>query len=220
VEVIPDAEIMDRIVLSLVNRRTYTKSQLAYILCAPATFAPSAKLIYGSHGAIGDAKQSLAARIGVSQRFVAYAFELHELFADKTKRTITSSRDGKVEKNVTFKEFFEPRILLGEDPEVKEEPYGLGAVVSAINAILKMEEKGTPHGGGRPKNVEKQLDLFSTAAKNFGLKFEYWQKWEPETRQAAMASLAPMVEKMPDELLAEMAKAAKTELARRGTKTK
>lgn len=230
VEVVAENEVNALIMATLVNRRHYSKGQLAYIV-APmvenvfkearnrmqwaAKSDPSALSAKGSD----ETPESIAASMGISYRVLAQAQEIHEYFkVDTTKRTMTD-RDDVTEKGVTLREFFEPRILLEEDPEApRTRAYGLGAVLAGIKALLNMEGKQTPHGGGRPESVQKQLDLFETSLTGFTAKFDYWKKWELETRQAACAALPPVVEKMPDDLLAEFAKAIKTELKRRETK--
>jgi hypothetical protein len=162
-----------------------------------------------------ETPESVASNLGISTRVLHQAREIHELFADKTKRTMTD-RDDVTEKGVTFREFFEPRILLEEDPEApRTRAYGLGAVLAGMKAALSMATKDGPHGGGRPQRVEQQLSLFDDSLKSFSTKFTYWAKWEPETRQAALNSLPPVVEKMPDDLLTEFAKVVKTEIKRR-----
>ena len=224
VEVVGEDEVNAIVVQSLTNRRSYTKSQLAYIL---APFVdPELNTIRMLAGGVDPAKavrrggmfatEELAALIKTSSRIVQQALEIRELFnTDKQKRNM-KDRNDVTEKNVTIKEFFEKRILLAEDPEVSEsKPYGLGAVLAGIKAIQKMEGKETPHGGGRPKAVEQQLSLFTESVQGLKSRFVYWEKWEPETRQVALNSLPPVVENMPDDLLTEFSKIIKTEQARR-----
>jgi hypothetical protein len=232
VEVVGDNEVNAIIVQSLTNRRSYTKGQLAYIL-APFVDENANRAIRFSNLKTGAATpeansvrfgasfttDELAALIKTSSRIIQQAIEVRELFkADKVKRTMTD-RDEVTEKDVTLEEFFEPRILLAEDPEApRTRAYGLGAVLAGCHALTKMEDMtaaGRVHGGGRPERIEKQLNLFDDSLKSFSTKFTYWAKWEPETRQAAMQALPPVVEKMPDDLLAEFAKLVKTELKRR-----
>ena len=230
VQVIPVEAVNSIIVQSLTNRRSYTKGQLAFILApfvdlkanalskAATQFGTVANSVRHQNGLTTD---ELAALIKTSSRIIQQALEIRELFAtDKTKRTMTD-RDDVTEKNVTLEEFFTPRILLAEDPEApRTRPYGLGAVIAACHAIQKMEDRENPHTGGRPKDAEKQLQLFTNSLDGFVTKFEYWQKWEPETRQAALATVAPTVEKMPDALLAEFARTIKLEQKRRSPETK
>jgi len=237
VRLVADNEVSAVIMETLVNRRHYTKGQLAYIVApmlddifAEARGREQATLRQNSATALHSVQSgpsalsakgietpdSIAANLGISYRVLMQAREIHEMFrSDKTKRTMTD-RDDVTEKGVTLQEFFEPRILLVEDPEApRTRAYGLGAVIAGAKAVINMEGKGRDHGGGRPREIQQQLTLFGTSINAFGAKFDYWKKWEPETRQAAMASLPPVVEKMPDDLLAEFAKVIKTELKRR-----
>ena len=222
VEVVGADEVNDIIIDTLTNRRSYTKGQLAFILAPQVDPNANASLIAfksearNSVPSFGISTEDLAAKINTSSRVVRQAIEVREFFkTDKTKRTMTD-RDAVTEKNVTLEEFFLPRIMLSEDPEApRSRPYGLGAVIAACTAIQKMAGKDAPHGGGRPESVNRQLSLFENSLGDFTAKFSYWQKWEPETRQAALNTLPPVVEKMPDDLLAEFAKVVKTELKRR-----
>jgi hypothetical protein len=130
-----------------------------------------------------------------------------------------TDRDEVTEQGVTLKEFFEPRILLAEDPEApRTRAYGLGAVLAGIKQIITIEQRkdvGRGHDGGRPDKVEKQLALFTDSMHALENKFVYWRKWDDECRAEAVKALPPVVEKMPDDLLAEFSKAIKTELKRR-----
>jgi hypothetical protein len=230
VEIVDESEVHAVIMATLVNRRHYSKGQLAYIV-APMVESvfkearqrmlagqPSALSAKGvdplTDGAL-PSPESVATSMGISYRVLAQAQEIHEYFkTDNAERTMTD-RDGVTEKKVTLKAFFEPRILLEEDPEApRTRAYGLGAVLAGIKALINMEGKEKPHGGGRPKNVQKQLDLFTDALGDLKTKFTYWQKWEPETRQAALDGLPPLIQGMPPEMLHETFKLVKIEIKR------
>jgi hypothetical protein len=229
VKVVAENEVMAIIFETLANRKHYTKGQLAYLL-APmledAVAEARARMLTGPGKASSalsaeDVKtpEEIAVELGISYRVLLQAIELHTTYwPDTTPRTITD-RDGNKETGITFKKFFEARILMAEDPEDKHtRPYGLGAVLTALKQIDAQEHNrkaGHEHGGGRPEKIEKQLSLFGDAMRDLKNKFVYWQKWEPETRQAAMNELPPVVEQMPDDLLAEFSKVIKTELKRR-----
>jgi hypothetical protein len=233
VKVVKEDEVMAIIFETLANRKHYTKGQLAYLL-APmleemVSEAKNRSLSNLKRGAtapdphsvrIGEqTPEEIAVELGISYRVLLQASELHTTYwPDTTPRTITD-RDGNKEANTTFKKFFEPRILMAEDPEDKHtRPYGLGAVLTAVKQINAQEHNrkiGHEHGGGRPEKVGKQLSLFGDAMRGLKNKFIYWQKWEPETRKAALNELPPVVEQMPDDLLAEFARVIKTELKRR-----
>lgn len=160
--------------------------------------------------------ESWAERLGCTVRLIQQARELHELFADTKERTITD-RDGNTEDDVTLKDFFEPRLLRSE------EPYGLGGVLTAIKQIYDLERKagaGKAHTGGKPKTVEKQLDLFTETVTDELKRWDYWRKFDAETRsehwkrvQAAAAKLdADKLNELSEyhkRMAAEFAKAAK-----------
>ena len=232
VQVVADEDVLAIVMATLIHRRHYTKGQLAFIM------APHVDLNANRHNQLAGLKQGdaipvansvrngktlgisavdLSEQLGTSVRIIQQALDIRELFAaDKTKRTMTD-RDDVTEKGVTLEEFFTPRILMEEDPEApRTRAYGLGAVLAGIKAVVKMAEKETPHGGGRPQNVQKQLDLFEDSLKGVKAKYVYWEKWEPETQQVALAELPPFVEGMPDGLFEGLVKVVKTEAKRRG----
>lgn len=223
VVVVKDDEIYSLIFETIANRRHYSKGQLAYII-APMIddiFSEARKRMLAGTLATASTEtpETIASGLHISYRVLLQARELHQLFEDdKTKRTLTD-REEVTEKGVTFREFFEPRILLVEDPEApRTRAYGLGAALAGIKQILDIEKRqgnGKGHGGGRPEKVDKQLQLFGTAMTGLKNKFVYWQKWDDDTRGEAVKSLPPVVEGMPDDLLAEFAKVIKTELKRR-----
>jgi hypothetical protein len=160
----------------------------------------------------------LAEIIGVSCRIVGQALEVRELFkADQTRRTMTD-RNGVVEKDVTFEEFFTPRIIRSEDPEApRTRAYGLGAVLAGAKAIIQMEHRADvrPHGGGRTEKIGRQLELFNDALHDFQNKFIYWEKWDADARTEAVKAFEPVVEHMPKDLLTALAKKITAELKRR-----
>ena len=220
--VVKDDEIYSLIFETIAHRRHYTKGQLAFVI-APMideVFAEAKKRMMAGATAAPhtETPESIAAGLHISYRVLLQAREIHDFFEnDKAKRTLTD-RDEVMEKNVTFREFFEPRIMMAEDPDApRTRAYGLGAVLAGIKQILFLEanKEKRPHGGGRPDRIEKQLQLFSSSLTGLRTKFEYWQKWDEDTRTEAVKALSPVVEEMPADLLAEFAKAIKLEQKRR-----
>ncbi len=234
VVVVKDDEVCALILETITNRRHYTKGQLAYIV-APMledVFKEAqARMIsaQNNHAAgaalhsvqsCSETPESIATDMGVSYRVLAQAREIYDFYEVLPGKFTLTDRDGNTEKEVTLREFFEPRIMLLEDPENprSSRAYGLGAVLAGIKEIHRNHGKnteGTPHGGGRPKKVNDQLDLFERTLDNFEDKFNYWQKWDEDTRKVAAAKLPSLVESMPDDLLAEFSKVIKTEIKRR-----
>jgi hypothetical protein len=222
-EIVPDDAVAGIALRSLIGRRHYSPSQLAYVsfpLLKPA-FAETenrrlanlkyagaaiethAMRIDGKKGSIERAKtiEEWAAELAISTRVLQQAREVHELFSDPKKRSITD-RDGNTADEVTFREFFEPRLLRSEDP------YGLGGVLTAIKQIQDQErkaEKGRSHGGGKPKLVEKQLALFAAPIKDEVKRWEYWRKWDAETRNTHWAQVKATADNLDCDLCAELA---------------
>jgi hypothetical protein len=198
--IVDDSEVAGIALLTLVARRHYTPSQLAfasYPLLKPAFEEAEKRRIANLKSAsaspetqslrFGEKKgsdlavktvENYAAELAISLRLLQQAAEVHQLFTDPKKRTI-SDRDGVTEDDVTFREFFQPRLMRSE------EPYGLGAVLTATKQIHDLERKagvGKAHTGGKPKQVEKRLGLFDEVVKDGIKRFTYWQGFDAETR--------------------------------------
>ncbi len=222
-EIVPDDAVAGIALRSLIGRRHYSPSQLAYVsfpLLKPA-FAEGEKRRLSalkSGSALPDAHsvrngekkgsaegvrtiEEWAAELAISTRVLQQAREVHELFSDPKKRSITD-RDGVTADELTFREFFEPRLLRSEDP------YGLGGVLTAIKQIQDQErkaERGRSHGGGKPKLVEKQLALFAAPIKDGVKRWEYWRKWDAETRNTHFAQVRTTAASLDCDLCAELA---------------
>lgn len=194
-KVIDESEVAAAIVNSLLQRRHYTKSQRAYLSLphleqafAEAKVRSLANLQKGSAGPdrrsapVGKCLDDWALEIGVCVRFLTDARKVMELFKDTAKRTLTD-KDGNTEKGVTFREFFEPRILADEDGGGhKPTAYGLGAVISGIQSILESEKKGKPHKGGKPDETGDQLRLFNQVVTDELNRWEYWTNFDDDTK--------------------------------------
>jgi hypothetical protein len=122
----PDAEIASVIVSTLVDRKHYTKGQMAYI-CAPLfdrlfSEAKARRAASAAPLPLPKTAEALADRLGVSARLVEYARHLHKLFAEEPE----------------FKEFMEPRILAPDDP------IGLGAAIAGHAGWKSTKGKARP----------------------------------------------------------------------------
>lgn len=171
----------------------------------------------------GNSVAMWADHIGVSARYLEIAKELRDLFAAHADRKwswndsdvlalIGADRKAKL----TFREYYEPQILRERDP------IGLGAAKSGIKSKLqqdKGEGAGKTHGGGRPEKIEKQLRLFADTFEDLAIRYEYWTGWAEPERVLALQSIHSAVETMPDDLLDEMAKELRREIAKRKTKS-
>jgi len=230
-ERVADDEVRAIIRETLMNRRHYTLSQLAYLGAenyeaeiAEARQRQISLLKKGDEAPVlhsvqdGATIKEIAGEIGVSERFFRYAIELHTLFENDTKkRTING------EKGVTIRDYFEPRIMREQDPEdsANTKPYGLGAALAGIKQIYDLEKKGGEGDrGGKPKNLDKQLSLFQEGFDTLTKRFTFWSKWNDEAKETAAEAIMPAVEQMPDDLLERFAKTATKELNRRKSAAK
>ena len=190
VRVIPESEVHTVIVQSLLQRRHYTAGQRAYLL-APSldkAFEEALQRKLSGKSCLpselsSEGQNSLekwANSIGVSVKYLREARHIHEAFADDTKHKINVQTPGKKSTKpqlLTLREYFEPQIL---DPH---DPVGLGAIKAGIASIVDAAKKGKPHGGGKPENTSRQLDLFTKVVEDQLNRWEYWQKFDDETRQ-------------------------------------
>lgn len=128
----PDAEIASTIVSTLVDRKHYTKGQMAYI-CAPLfdrmfEEAKTRRASSARPAPLPKTSELLAERLGVSERLIKQARELSRLF----------------EADPEFKEAMEPRILAAEDA------VGLGAAIAG--------HAGWKSTAGKPKADKRDAE--------------------------------------------------------------
>jgi hypothetical protein len=158
--------------------------------------------------------EDFAGNYGVSRSMFYNARDLHELFKDDKRRTITD-RDGETEVDVTFAEFYTKRIMGLADGK----PYGLGGIVTGIKQILDQERKaaaGQQHTGGKPKDAARQLELFTdTFTENMANRFEYWAKFDEADKTTALTKIGGALETAPEDFLAGLQAKIKAELRRR-----
>lgn len=228
---VSDEDAATLIISSLEARTHYTKAQRAFLLVPfmEEAFAEARKRqLTGVKGNLLHSVQKVrtpedhAREMGVSYRVLMQAKELRDLFAKHPEKRTLTDRAGVSEKGVTFEEFFTPRLLMHEDPENAEStrPYGLGAALTGIKTHLAQEKHPHKKTGGKPKKIEKQLDLFKEAFSSLGKRYKYWAAWDPETKKEGSAAIIPAIERMPDDLLATLHKTVGTELKRRKKTTK
>jgi hypothetical protein len=132
-----------------------------------------------------------AAELGVSVKLLIQAREVKTCFADTTRRTITD-RDGVTEDEVTFQDFFEPRILRSEDH------YGLGAVITACTTLAKLR---SDHTGGKPKDEGRKSQLLVSSFETIAKRADYWSEMTEESKRVAIGLIRPQFEAVPDDLL-------------------
>lgn len=211
-------EAMGVIVNSLLQRRHYTKGQIAYVT-APLMadlfteaqrqrleMLKKASISRSALSALPAVKtvEELADGIGIGRRIFFQARELHELFRKHPEKRDLTDADGARERGVTFKEFYEKRILREVDGPAK--PYGLGAVKAGIMASLSdnvLNQQKSP-----------QLELFSGAFDTLSKRFVYWQNFDAKAKAELKPKIRETVAAMPQDLRAEFA-AALREVAKR-----
>lgn len=220
VEILTGDDLASFALRTLILRRHYTGGQRAYVaypLLIPAFAEAKRRMLAGGKtqpnpfsepselsaapsemgSATAKTLEEWAEELSVSVRLLRQARELHELFRDDKKRTITD-RDGVEEHEVTFKEFFEPRLLRDADP------YGLGDVLKAVKQLIDQDNKvaaGKPPTGGRPTTVEKQIELFTEVFEQATKRFEYWQKFDDTAKKEHFEAVASTAEEMDPETL-------------------
>jgi len=208
VMVVPEEEAAEIAVGTLLHRRHYTPGQRAYLLAGILDEAfeearrrrarNAAKNETNSVRFVSRTPEDYAAELGVSLRYLQLARELHELFRDETRRTLTDA-EGVQERDVTFREFYEPRLMR------EERPYGLGAVKAGIAFILDAEVHPHKKTGGKPQAREKQLKLFNQVLDDELKRWDYWQRFDAEERMAHFKAVRTRASKLPSDQLQELA---------------
>lgn len=207
VEIVPDDEVDEIVLRELTRRRNLTKSQLAYLatpLIEPAwTGAKTRRL---ENLKVGDLRKKAYSTVtlnewselmGLSVDLLQQARKVHEFFKDGTKRTMTD-REGVEEVGVTFREFFEPRIM------ASERPYGLGDAIKGMG-YLKECEKWPAKRNGSVRGPEHQQELFTqTFAKDATLRWDYWQRMDARTQETVLAEIKSSANKLPKDQCAAM----------------
>ncbi len=113
--------------------------------------------------------EELADQIGIGRRLYFQAQEVHKLFHKHTDKRDLIDTQGKLHRQLTFREFYEPRILRADDP------YGLGAVIAGIKSSLI--------NNGRDKaKVAPALTLFGKGWHAVGNRMRYWTHFDREQR--------------------------------------
>jgi len=219
--IVSNAEAPMLVITRLADRAHYSKGQRAYLLVPfiedAFAFARDRMLSGDKEGGansvrrVGKRVEDWAESIGVTSRLLQQAKELREYFQDSTPRTITDE-EGKTEDGVSFREFFEPRILR------EEKPYGLGGALTGIKAILKQEKmraSGRPPEGGVPKAIQRQFDLFEKTFTDLTNRFSYWNKFDADLKRQGVTVIGRTFTKMPDDLLDFVMAQARAEMKQR-----
>ena len=134
-----------------------------------------------------------AAELGVSVQYLRLARSIHDKYKQLPgKRMFTDDEGQKHE--CTAREYFEARIMDGENPlGLDPANAGLGFLVKSTQ---RAEEHGTVHGGGRPPRQEQQLTLFRQIIKSESDRWQYWRKFDEETRNEVFSAVRTQFEKL------------------------
>lgn len=200
---VPAGEEASRLIAAIQHHRGYTPSQKCYRIVVSGALdeAFAAAKVNKKANVYGSAEtalpgvftaEELADHLGIARRTLMYCRELvTRYWINDKKRTITD-RDGQTETEVTFREFFEPRLLREEDP------YWVGYVLTAIKQILDQEDKGN-HTGGRPQAISRQLSLFHDVFQTELKRWEYWEAFTAKEKSVHFERVRAAVEELEPE---------------------
>jgi len=166
-QIVHENEVATTFLQSLVLRRHYTKSQLAFLTyplmkaAHEEAIARRFEKLKNSNvsslpmpSATGKTVSDLAANVGISVDLFQFAAKVHEAFAKDTTKHDFTLEDGTVSE-LTLKEYFEPRILRtcrgGEHSE--RAPMGLGAVIAGIAGLRDAEKRGLTRVDRAPEQL-------------------------------------------------------------------
>lgn len=196
---VADDHIPAAIIGSLVQRKHYTKSALAYLtypLMQPAYEAARKRRIENLKKANDLPKSPLetsgtvdafAESCGIGRNLFFEAKKVHKLFA----------------KDADFKAAMEPRILaepIGGEHENKR-PMGLGAVIAGWAG-----REATLNGD---REDRQQLELFTDGLDKLQKRFGYWDQFSGSQKIKARAVIRETVAAMPEDLREEWLTAIK-----------
>ena len=201
-QIVDEAEVHTIILRELGLKRQLTKGQLAY-LAVPHLEGAFKEAEQRRHGNLkrGDSPETNSVRFdssartiedfagakGVSIRYLQIARQIHITLGQHTE--FTEQAEAKV-----FDE---------------EHPASLGAVMAWLGAAIAQrdrEKAGQAHGGGRPQNAARQLDLFVDVFETETRRWEYWGAFDADTRDEAWRRLRTRFEALtPDERQARAA---------------
>ena len=184
--VVPESEVAGIIIATLLHRRHYSKSALAYLafpfLKTAYDEANARKLALIKTGkvragtSLAGSVEELSDQLGISRRLFDYAREVHEIF----------------EQDPDYKALKEPAIL-SDDPEE-----------SVALSRVKAGWAGKKSTAGKPRVATQQLELFSQGYASLGRYAGYWTKLDPEEQGRAKLEIRKAVAQMPPELRSVM----------------
>ncbi len=221
-------EVYGIILHGFLQRGHYTKSQLAYLsypLIEPALAEIKARQLKNLQqgvskvrntiestdssesprcGLSANSAEELADDVGIGRSLFFMAQDVHQLFRKHTSPRDLTDSDGILESGVTFRAFYEPRILRQEfDAEGKRQsPYGLGAVKAGIEGSLK-------NNGAAKAPVPAQLELFNEGWELVGKRMRYWQDFKEPDKAKALGAVRDTFALMPSDLLTDFQRVIK-----------
>lgn len=232
--IVRDEDVATIAMATLLERRHYTPGQRAYLasMLAEPAFKERQKRklenlrnVVNSNPSALDAHpmrveekrvenlEEFCARMGVSVRTMQQAREIRELFAANPEPRTLTDQFGATEVEVSFRDFFEPRIL------DENNPYSLGGALTGIKSVLALEKKanaGKAHTGGKPKAQDRQMELFvEVFNSHLRNRYEYWAAADENQKAELLVNILPAVEEMPIDLLEGLEKKLRAELKKR-----
>lgn len=180
-----DADAVSIILESLLLRRHYSKSALAFTAYPMLKAAYELALENREAHSVRDpfTTASQAEKFGISKRFYEYAAKVHDIFA----------------KDHAYRDLLLPEILSGE--------VGLGAVIAGY--------AGREATHGKPKPKEDKLKLFRRAWTDFKNRQAAWDNFNADQRTEALAAIDETLQGMPEGLLMTLERRLKTEIKQR-----
>lgn len=211
--VVPEEDVWQIMVSTILHRRHFTNVQRAYVLVdgglLDQAFADARRRQLAGRKSASAAKtvEDWARELGVHPESVRQARKLTELFeAHPDEFEWNDERDVK-----TLRDYYEPRILADVDP------IGLGAAIAGIAGKLeavKASAKGG-HPGGKPKLPDRQLDLFKSTFTALNTRWEYWANFDTTQKDEVRKTVRTTIEAAPDDFLKQMERDIEAELKRR-----
>jgi len=207
------SEVARIMLRSLIHRRHYTASQLAYAVVdgglIDRAFEDSRKRQLAGRKLQITAKtvDDWAREINVSIELIRQARKLRELFEANPD---TYEWNGEREP-MTLRDYYEPRIMTRNDP------IGLGAAIAGIAGKLDAEKSNAKggHPGGKPTLPDRQLDLFKSTFTALNTRWEYWANFDASQKDDVRKTLRVTIEAAPDDFLKTMERDIITEIKRR-----
>jgi hypothetical protein len=208
---------------SLLQRKHYTKGQLAYVafpLLEPAIQESrkrrlenlkNAKTPINSRKGTECTIEIMAADLGISRKLLVMAGQLHRLFSESDhaiEEWDAAHPHGGEGRPEDLRARFEPQILTPvEGGERGQHICGLGDVLAGIGG-----QKSTK---GQQVEKPRQLELFEDAWSDLRKRALYWDSFDERTKLQARDTIYAVVAEMPDEVADVLAKAVAKRLNQR-----